>query len=193
MNDGGTEFDTRVAGLAEPLRGFLRKRVPDDATAADLAQETLLKVYRSRAALREGERLEAWLYRIARRTLADYYRRRRPTEPLPDSLTGRAAEAEFAEADRVWLTRSLHAFLENLPDSYREPVRLAELEGLPLAVVARRLGLSLTATKSRVRRGRELLKTRLQQCCRFELDRYGTVIGCEPRGGRGAETRCDCG
>ena len=58
----------------------------DDATADDLTQETLLKVYRSRATLRDGQRLEAWLYRIARTTVIDYYRRKRPTEELPAAL-----------------------------------------------------------------------------------------------------------
>ena len=65
------EFDAAVADFSTKLRAFVRRRVRDDATADDLTQETLLKVYRSRATLRDGERLEAWLYRIARRTLAD--------------------------------------------------------------------------------------------------------------------------
>jgi RNA polymerase sigma-70 factor (ECF subfamily) len=41
--------------------------------------------------------------------------------------------------------------------------------------------LSLTATKSRVRRGRQMLKDKLQACCRFEFDRYGKVIDYERR------------
>jgi len=72
-------------------------------------------------------------------------------------------------------------FLAELPPAYREPVRLAELEGLPLAKIALRLGLSLTAVKSRVRRGRQMLKAKLQACCRFEFDRLGQVIGWERR------------
>ena len=52
-------FDAGVLQMAPRLRAFLRRRVRDDATADDLTQETLLKVYRSRAALRDGARLEA--------------------------------------------------------------------------------------------------------------------------------------
>ncbi|MDP3069371.1 MAG: sigma factor [Opitutaceae bacterium] len=65
-------FDHAVTELAARLRGFIRRRVRDEATADDLAQETLLKVYRSRATLRDGQRLEAWLFRIARTTLIDF-------------------------------------------------------------------------------------------------------------------------
>jgi RNA polymerase sigma-70 factor, ECF subfamily len=73
-----------------------------------------------------------------------------------------------------------------MPETYREPVRLAELEGLPLAKIALRLDLSLTAVKARVRRGRAMLKKKLQDCCRFEFDRMGKVIGWERR------KPCDC-
>lgn len=181
-------FDIAVTGFVGKLRGFIRQRVPDDATADDLTQDTLLKVYRSRAALRDGQRLEAWLYRIARTTLVDYYRRRKPTAELPAALLADPGEerdgiAQFRQAVMATTRR----FLEDLPERYREPVRLAELEGLPLAKIALRSGLSLTAVKSRVQRGRAMLKRKLQDCCRFEFDRQGKVIGWERR-----QARCDC-
>src|ERR1019366_10707673 len=76
-------FDTTVAEFSGKLRALIRRRVRDDATADDLTQETMLKVFRSRAALRDGQRLQAWLYRIARTTLIDFYRRQRPGVELP--------------------------------------------------------------------------------------------------------------
>ncbi len=175
------EFDSVVTELATKVRGFIRRRVRDDATADDLAQETLLKVYRSRAALRDGQRLEAWLYRIARTTLIDFYRRQRPGAELPADLA--AEPAEPADEVTAAMTRSLRRFLAELPERYREPVRLAEFEGLPLAKIALRMGLSLTAVKSRVRRGRAMLKKKLQDCCRLEFDRLGKIIGYERRNG----------
>ncbi len=181
-----TEFDSAVTEMAGKVRGFIRRRVRDDATADDLTQETFLKVYRSRAALRDGQRIEAWLYRIARTTLIDFYRRQRPGQELPNDL---AAETnESADEVTVVMTRALRRFLDELPESYREPVRLAEFEGLPLAKIALRLGLSLTAVKSRVRRGRAMLRKKLQDCCRLEFDRLGKIIGYERRN---AET-CPC-
>jgi len=172
-------FDANVLEMAPRLRAFLRRRVRDDATADDLTQDTLLKVYRSRNTLRDDARLEAWLYRVARTTLIDHYRRQRPTEELPAELAAESRD-EFA-AMRTAMASSLHHFLAELPETYREPVRLAELEDLPLAKIALRMNLSLTAVKSRVRRGRQLLRARLQACCRFEFDRLGQVIGWERR------------
>jgi RNA polymerase sigma-70 factor (ECF subfamily) len=172
-------FDANVLEMAPRLRAFLRRRVRDDATADDLTQETLLKVYRSRATLRDGTRLEAWVYRVARTTLIDYYRRQKPMEELATEVA--AENRDEVAAMRAAIAAATRRFLEELPEIYREPVRLAELEGLPLAKIALRMDLSLTAVKSRVRRGRELLKTRLQACCRIEFDRLGQVIGWDRR------------
>jgi RNA polymerase sigma-70 factor, ECF subfamily len=180
------EFDTAITGFSAKLRAFIRRRVRDDATADDLTQETLLKVYRSRSALRDEQRLEAWIYRIARTTVADHFRRTRPTDTLPEAIAGDPPD-EIARL-REAVLRSMRVFLEELPAAYREPVRLAELEGLPLAKIALRLDLSLTAVKSRVRRGRAMLKKKLQECCRFEFDRMGKVIGYERR----RATPCAC-
>jgi RNA polymerase sigma-70 factor, ECF subfamily len=175
---GPIGFDEQIAGFVTRLRSFIRSRVGDASTADDLTQETLLKVYRSRATLLDSQRLEAWLYRIARRTIIDHYRQRKPTEELPAHLTGESSDFQDASM-REELTRSLRRFLNELPEIYREPVRLAEFENLPLAKIALRLDLSLTAVKSRVQRGRALLKKKLQACCRFELDRFGQIIACE--------------
>jgi RNA polymerase sigma-70 factor, ECF subfamily len=188
-------FDANVLEMAPRLRAFLRRRVRDDATADDLTQDTLLKVYRSRATLRDGTRLQAWLYRVARTTLIDYYRRQRPTEELPAAIV--AESRSELEAMRAAIGAAMHRFLEELPEIYREPVRLAELDEMPLTKIALRMDLSLTAVKSRVRRGRQMLKGKLQACCRFEFDRLGKVIGwerrrllcCEERGANGEGAR----
>lgn len=173
------DFAARVAEFSTKLHGFVRRRVRDPATADDLTQETLLKVFRFRGTLRDDQRLEAWVYQIARTTLVDHYRRQRPDGELPANLA--AEPAETAEEAAAALARSLRVFLEELPEAYREPVRLAEFEGLPLAKIALRMGLSLTAVKSRVRRGRAMLRKKLQDCCRLEFDRLGKVIGYERR------------
>jgi RNA polymerase sigma-70 factor (ECF subfamily) len=172
-------FDTGVLEFAPRLRAFIRRRVRNDTVADDLVQETLLKVYRSRATLRDDTKLEAWLYQIARGTIIDHHRRQRPAEELPAAIAGESPDETAAMRARVMV--SMKKFLEELPAAYREPVRLAELEGLPLARIALRLDLSLTAVKSRVRRGRAMLRKKLQDCCRFEFDRLGQVIGYERR------------
>ena len=78
-----------------------------------------------------------------------------------------------------------------MPEGYREAVQLAELEGLSQQEVAERLGLSLSGAKSRIRRGRGMLKEALEACCHFEFDRRGNMTDYEPKPDRNV---CpDCG
>src|ERR1700730_11538249 len=81
-------FNLGIAQISLRLLAYFRNRVGDLTMAEDLRQETLLKAYRARAALRDEARFEAWLFRIANRTIIDYYRRRRPLEKLPYDLAG---------------------------------------------------------------------------------------------------------
>lgn len=81
--------------------------------------------------------------------------------------------------------------IRELPEVYREAVQLSEIEGLSQQEVADRLGLSLSAVKSRVQRGRKMLKEILGQCCTYQLDHQGRVIDLDPRPGR--KVCLDCG
>ncbi|MBM3855751.1 MAG: GNAT family N-acetyltransferase, partial [Verrucomicrobia bacterium] len=63
-----------------------------------------------------------------------------------------------------------------LPEIYRRPLVLAEFERRSVAEIARELGLTPSATKSRLARGRLLLRQKLEACCRFETDRFGKII-----------------
>lgn len=71
--------------------------------------------------------------------------------------------------------------VDGLPEHYRQAVRLSEIEGHAQREVADRLGLSLSGAKSRVQRGRAILRERLLECCHVELDRRGHVIDFRPR------------
>jgi RNA polymerase sigma-70 factor (ECF subfamily) len=85
----------------------------------------------------------------------------------------------------------LEELIAQLPESYRQAVRLAEMEGLTQQEVADRLDLSLSGAKSRIQRGRAMLKDVLQQCCRFEFDRRGNLMDIDPQPNRTVCQSCD--
>jgi RNA polymerase sigma-70 factor (ECF subfamily) len=62
-----------------------------------------------------------------------------------------------------------------LPKEYAIPLRLSDIEGLKQQEVAKRLGLSLSATKSRVQRARKLLKQKFEECGVIESNEYQSV------------------
>ena len=70
---------------AHQVRGFIYRRIPDASVVDDLLQEVFVKVHEKVASLRNGERLESWLYQIARNTITDHFRSRKPEQELPDT------------------------------------------------------------------------------------------------------------
>lgn len=166
-------FAERLTHLAPELRAFVGRRVRDAATADDLTQETLLKAWRAQDDLHDVLKVEAWLYRTARHTLIDHWRRLRPAETVD------AAEVGTVEDDReriiAAVARAARCYLGTLPERYRVPVELAE-DGESFQAIAARLGLTLTAVKSRVRRGRAEIRRLMEACCEFQFDAQGRIV-----------------
>ena len=172
-------LETTWHNLRGELRGFLLGQVGEPATADDLLQDVFLKLHRGGYDLREKVSPRAWLYQLARNAVVDHWRRRRETTEVPDDLAH--VEVPTEETVQAKLAPCLRPMIESLPAAYADVLRLTELEEMPQAQAARRLGLSLTALKSRVRRGRARLRGMLLQCCEFELSSAGRVLDYWPR------------
>jgi RNA polymerase sigma-70 factor (ECF subfamily) len=161
------------------VRKFILNRVSDPLDAEDILQDVFIKIHMHLNELREDQRLVPWLYSVARNAVIDYYRQKRPGIELSEDLLD---ESEFREEDpTAQLAEGLEAMMACLPEKYRQPLVLAELKGLRQKEVAVRLGLSLSGAKSRVQRGRILLRQALEDCCHFEFDRRGNLMEYFPR------------
>lgn len=161
------------------LKHFILKRIPDEQSADDVLQETFLKIHTRIATLRDEEKLQSWMYQIARNAIADYYRAQKATVELPETLPV-PDEPVFEDEVIKDLIPGVKAMVDNLPAPYREALILTEYEGLSQRELADRLGLSFSGAKSRVQRAREKLKTMLLDCCHFEFDRLGKIINYQP-------------
>lgn len=177
-----TEVTERAwTALHEPLLAFFRARVHNEAVAEDLLQEVFLRIHTHAGTLRAQEKLDSWIYQIARHRVIDYYRRKRPEVPL-EAVDHETLLEEMPEEDmQAQLAPSVAAMLQALPEPYREALVLTEYHGLSQRELADRLGLSFSGAKSRVQRAREKLKQLLLECCHFEFDRRGRVIDYQSR------------
>lgn len=171
--------------LSADLRRFLRRRVGDDHLADDLLQEVFVRIHRKIDSLRESDRLAAWVYRIARNVVRDHYRQRQKASTALAEVSGAYHDVPDKSDEQSYLRSMAGLWLgelaEQLPMPYREAVRLSEIDGLRQREVAQRLDLTLPAAKSRIQRGRAMLKELLDQCCTFEFDRRGNLLDCDPK------------
>ena len=161
------------------LRRFIRRRVANDHVAEDLLQETFVRVHRNLGALKATEKLAAWVYQIARNVVYDHHRQGDPSWSVlsPDE----AIDTDDFQSPGCHNLSWLEPLIETLPEGYRQAVRMAELEEHSQQGIADKLGLSLSGAKSRIQRGREMLKETLQRCCTIQLDARGNVVGCDPK------------
>jgi len=163
----------------DKLLGFIRGRVESREVAEDILQDVFIKIQKDLASLQDNERMESWIYQIVRNAVVDHYRSRKTVQELPQSLT--APEPEQEAQARYEISTCLKPMIDTLPALYRDALQLSEIEGLKQKQVAETLGLSLSGAKSRVQRGRGLILDLLNDCCRFERDHHGTMVGYEPR------------
>jgi RNA polymerase sigma-70 factor, ECF subfamily len=173
MRELAEQYGSRIYQLA-----FRYMKSREDAE--EVAQDVLLKVYRKAAAFRGESALSSWIYRITFNTAMSRLRGSRlarAAEKERDRLlaadAGQDRPRERKEAvdpglrpdDRVVqgeLRRMMTTAIDGLPEIYRAPVMLRDLDGLTTEEAGRRLKLKGQTLKSRLHRGRLLLRARLQ-------------------------------
>ncbi len=135
---------------------------PDDAQ--DLAQEVFVKTYFALPKLEGRSLFRTWLQRIKVNHCLNFLRKNRgrvfvdvddPAMSSEESLkvAGQGAVDRRFERDRI------RAVLDRLPDTLRIPLVLCDVDGFSYREVADRLGIGLSATKMRIKRGRELFRS----------------------------------
>jgi|CXWL01.1.fsa_nt_gi RNA polymerase sigma-70 factor (ECF subfamily) len=175
---GGLHGVAAIAGFEEMalphldhLARFATWLTGNDADAADLVQDTYLKALRAWQNLRPDSDVRAWLFTICRNAHRSNHRRHRRSESVGASeLEALSAASVFesavhagvdAQFGRFDLTDALRRELRQLPGSYREVVALVDLEGLSYEEAAGVVGVPVGTVRSRLHRGRRLLKERL--------------------------------
>ncbi|MEW6615018.1 MAG: RNA polymerase sigma factor SigZ [Thermodesulfobacteriota bacterium] len=162
------------------LRAFIKSRIIDDAATDDTLQNVFLKMHAGLDSLKDETKLQSWLYQIARNAIIDYFRSQKPTVDIPEWLP--QPETDPSEKVTQELSECLQPMIQLLPENYREAVILSELRGLTQKEVAKLQGISLSGAKSRIQRGRTLLKNMLAECCRFEFDHSGRLCDYKRKG-----------
>jgi len=169
------------AEQAEPFMGPLYsaalRMTRNPADAEDLLQETMLRAYRGFGGFTQGTNLKAWLYRILTNTFINQYRsrQRRPEESeldeqqedlylfrrlggLEAARAGRSAEDELMD---FFTDAEVTDALDDLPENFRVPVLLADVEGFSYKEIAEMLDVPMGTVMSRLHRGRKALQKRL--------------------------------
>jgi RNA polymerase sigma-70 factor (ECF subfamily) len=160
------------------LRGWLRSRLGNAHDAEDMLQDLFLKAMRQDKKFCEIENARAWLYEVARNTVADRMRLKKDQVELPDDLAAEQNEIPAVESMAACLPRAL----SELSEEDRDAITRCDLEGMSQEDYAHTKGLSLPGAKSRVQRARRRLREHLTEACQVKFDAAGKVCCFVPRG-----------
>lgn len=174
-NGDENAFAEIVARYRNPLTNYLYRFLNDYEEAVDLAQETFVRVYFAIDRYHTQYAFSTYVYRIATNLAISEIRRRKRRRLL--SLTGlfqadEDSDVEYQPADTAALQdsqlvdderdRTIAKAIAALPEKYRVPIILRDIQGKSYDEVAEIMGLRLGTTKSRISRGRGLLKEKLE-------------------------------
>jgi RNA polymerase sigma-70 factor (ECF subfamily) len=158
------------------LKGFVYKRVKDKALTEDIVHDVFLKVQDKIEQLRENEKVFGWIYQITRNTIIDHYRKNAKAFKLSD-IDWDTGPRNFNDC----VSGVISELIPGLPDKYRIPLEMTELQDMSQLEVAEKLNLSYSAAKARVQRARKMLRDKIDEVLIVKTDGYGNVILCKDR------------
>jgi len=156
------------------LNAYVLSRFKKKELAEDVTQEVLLKLHKSCCSGKEISNLNSWLYQIAHNTSLDILKKETKNREIIQIEENQNSSILLEE-----LSSSLEPLIDFLPEKYAIPLKMSDLEGIPQKEIAHKLGLGLSATKSRIQRAREQLKEVISTCFYLETSKNGAIINAD--------------
>lgn len=145
------------------LLNYIRSRVANTEDARDIHANIFLKLAQLGHKLQDIDNVRAWVYRIARNSITDYYRATRHNLDLPDDASVPEVDIVDKLSDEQ-LRSCLHKLINYLPPRYQAALIATQLDGLPDKDYARAQGISLPKAKGLIRRARIKLQNIADSC-----------------------------
>ncbi len=187
MTDKPINTETLWKQFSDHVRAFVRTKVSGNDETEDILQDIFMRIHKGIGKLKHEDRVQSWVFGIARRAIADHYRKKDRDKENPVgadvgddesvenpllNLTVFDGEHDVHEEVLSWLI----PMIDELPEKYGKPLKMADVEGKTQQEVADHLGLSLSGAKSRVQRARQKLGEVLAACCEVEFGSEGRAV-----------------
>lgn len=157
------------------LLGFISSKVSNRQIAKDILHEVFIKIHTKIHTLDDITKLKSWVYQITRNTIIDFYRTNKSIKEIP-SWVDKPFEISSDEVVQEELSLCLGFLIGKLPNKYKQAIQLSEIENKTQQELAIHENISLSGAKSRVQRGRKILKDMLLECCELEINKHNRII-----------------
>jgi len=158
----------------ESLLKYINSKVSSTEEAEDILQNVFIKIYKNINSLNDEKKVKSWVYTITRNTIYDYYKQNNSKiVEFDDSLMNIANENDDQYLSEI--SSCIFTMIWSLPQKYAEALLRVDVEWLSQKELAKNLNISIPWAKSRVQRGRKILKEIFLWCCELEINKYGKI------------------
>lgn len=173
--------------IHEKLFGYISKHTKNKDDVNDIIQDTFIKVKTNIDSLKNPAKVESWIFQIARNTMNDFFRKQKKSFTNEENTEEISLEKDATTEEDIKVKIQTQHFSEyagfvvsELPEKYRVAVHMADIEGMSMKEVAVELNISVSGAKSRVQRGRKMIKEIILECCEVSTDKYGNIVDYKP-------------
>jgi RNA polymerase sigma-70 factor (ECF subfamily) len=152
------------------LHNFIKNKIDIEYIADDILQEVSIKMINNLNRKTEIKNYKNWLFQVTRNTIADYYRKNKKYSELSINQSEINVNPSTCVCDLSGFVIQTY-----LPKKYSEPLYLSDIEQKAQQEIAEMLKLSVTATKSRIQRGRKKLKELVMECIDISYNNNGQI------------------
>ena len=158
------------------LLAYICAKVDSYEDAEDILDDVFSSLIKAVNHKKYPTRIGPWLYHVSKNRIVDYYRAKKRFEPLLDNV----AQEQKQQVNAIQsISKCMIPMIRELPENYQHAMMLSEIEEHKYKDVATQLGITLSAVKSRILRGRKLLYGNILACCELKHDRSGGIIDYE--------------
>jgi len=169
-----TDFEEEILPHLDAMYNFALRLTTDPNDAEDLVQDSIVKAYRFFSSYEKGTNAKAWLFRILKNSYINNYRKKskQPNQVDYDEVATfyesiRAERTDTSDLEdqmyRELMDDDISNALEELPEDFRTVVLLCDVEGFTYEEIANMLDVPIGTIRSRLHRGRNLLKSQLAE------------------------------
>jgi len=172
------DFDILWKEYEQDLTAFVRARLYDKSLAADIMQEVAIKISKNQSRLANIENSRAWLYRLTRNTLIDFYKKN--DKAIPSELYSLEMTVDDTKEEADELSDCLTSMMStSLSKSDNEILNLSVIEQYSIKEISSKLDLTMDGVKSKLQRAKKKLSSEFFDCCSLVKDRQGHIVDVE--------------
>lgn len=166
----------------QKLMHYIKTMVNNPCDAEDILQEVFIKIFNNIDQVKTPSAVKPWIYKITKNTVMDFYKKKKDITVLPENLDMIEQPLENIDNMNNEIAKCMSNMLFALPRKYQDVYNLHENKEMKHKEIAEELHISVSASKVRLNRTKEMLRKKLLNCCDFEVDKYGNIINYHQKG-----------